>query len=199
MSAADVMFGVLMAVVGIVAAILVTRHYYLRGGGARLKISVGISESAHIDPGTVGTDLALRIGTYDVRNLIVFDLTVRNEGADDVVVTDAEDATQQHLRPRIELPPGFRALVDPWTPGGASAAADVRVARTFVDDCQRLHLHIHRLGVREQVHVTVVCTFRPRPTVSPVRGREIGFYRGFLGGVDVEAVGLLSKSRFLRE
>jgi hypothetical protein len=180
-------------VVGAIIGLAISYYFFRRGGAARPTIIIGMEERAHIDPATVGVKVEMKVGTTKVTNLLLLELVVTNRGPRDLVVEDANDPTKHSLRPRIELPPGVRALADPWNPDGSEAGADVRVARLLHDSRQVLFVHIHRLANGATSKARILCTYRGVASGPPMAGESVDFFSGFIPDVDVQPAGLLKE------
>lgn len=191
MSTEDLVLAGATTLVGALLGLAISYYFFRVGGAARLKIVIGLEEVARIDPATVGVQVKMKIGTMEISNLLVLEVTVQNRGAKDLVIKDAEDSSQHDLRPRIELPPGFRALADPWNPDGSKPGADVRIARQLRDSRQVFYVHIHRLARGAAVRVRIVCTQKGERNSGQIKGDELVFDPGFLPDVDVKPAGLL--------
>jgi hypothetical protein len=187
--------GILLAgitmVLGVIATGFFARHYFRRGGGARRRIELGLQEAVHLDEDALGLDLKMKIGERDLTNLVVLRLTVANTGWADVVIDDADDHEKHHLRPRIELPVGLRAIIDPWTAGGTTARSDVRAARSVSDGRQRIHVHLRRLATKETALINVVCTYPELQAAPAWNHSSVAIFEGYTPDVDVELAGLL--------
>lgn len=169
---------------------------YFRGGGRRSVLRIGMIVESVIDPSTIGVAINMRIGRYDVKNLTILKITVKNEGPGDIEVPDPEGETHRIGRPRIDLPPGMRVLANPWSPGGATGSVDVRVARSLQEGIQRLHVHVHRLHEGREAVIRVLATSRTemRGTLS---SEDVAFMPGSIGDARVRSAGLLVRARHL--
>lgn len=193
MSGADIAITVGTTVIGVLTGFVISYYFYRRGGAARPRVVIGLEEVAQIDPATVGVQVKMKIGTIEVSNLLVLEVIIRNRGPHDLVVADADDPTKHDLRPRIELPAGVRTLADPWSPEGLSPAADVRLARLFMDGKQVIFVHIHRLARGASSSARIVCTYRESTNAQPLSKDAVQFFPGFLPDVDIRAAGLLEE------
>jgi hypothetical protein len=187
----DISLAIGTLVLGVVATWFFARYYFRRGGGARRKVAMGLQESVHLDEEALGLDLKMKIGDRDLTNLVVLRLTVANTGPADVVIDDADDHEQHYLRPRIELPAGLRAIIDPWTAGGTTARSDVRAARSMGDGRQRIHVHIRRLATKERALINIVCTYPELHAAPALNHSSFAVYEGYTPDVDFELAGLL--------
>jgi hypothetical protein len=195
----DLFLSILGALLGGSLSWLVTYRYFKMGGSARSRLAITLSEVARIAPSTVGIRLEMKVGSREVPNLLLFDLTVRNRGPHDIDIADAVEPGRRELRPRIVLPTGIRAVADPWNPEGSTPRQDVRVARTFEDTQQLLHIHVHRLASDASVSVRIVCTYELDEKPPLLEGKQVHFFPGFLPNVDVQALGLLAPPPALLE
>jgi len=186
-----VLLSVGLAVAGIVAGLLGGWYFFRRGGAARTKVVIGLEERSRIDPETLGIGVRMKVGVSEVTNILIFELTVANHGPADIEEADPEDESRQYLRPRLEFPDGVRALTSPWTPGGRTGSADVRVARQLVDDQQHFHIHIHRLKVGGVAQIRIIATYRSEASAPEIDADGFGFYPGFAVNRDVRPTGLL--------
>src|SRR5215475_14112284 len=129
MSADTVALTVAGPLLGAALGWAIAYYFFKRGGSTRPRLLIGLVEVARIDPSTVGVRVEMKVGTIQVSNIVLLEVTVANRGPHDIIVLDADDPRQHPLRPRIELPAGLRTLADPWNPDGAVPRSDVRVAR----------------------------------------------------------------------
>ncbi|UOZ10225.1 hypothetical protein [Amycolatopsis sp. WQ 127309] len=193
MSTADLVLAGSTTLIGALIGLAISYYFFRVGGAARLKIVIGLTEVARIDPATVGVQVKMKIGTTEISNLLVLEVTIQNRGAKDLVVEGAEDSSKHELRPRIELPEGFRALADPWNLDGSKPDADVRLARQLRDSRQVFYVHIHRLARGATVRARIVCTQKGERNTGRLMGDEVVFSSGFLPDVDVRPSGLLER------
>ncbi|GAB3156022.1 hypothetical protein GCM10027258_61830 [Amycolatopsis stemonae] len=195
MSTAELVLSGVTTLIGGLIGLGISYYFFRVGGAARLKVAIGLDEVARIDPATIGVQVKMKIGTTEISNLLVLEVTVQNRGAKDLVVDGADDASKHELRPRIELPEGFRALADPWNPDGARPNADVRLARQLRDSRQVFYVHIHRLARGATVRARIVCTQKGEQNSGQILDSSLRFSPGFLPDVDVKPFGLLEKAR----
>lgn len=193
MNASDLLLAGTTTLVGAGLGLGTAYYFFRRGGAARPKIVIGLEEIARIDPGTVGVQVQMKVGTTEITNLVLLEVSVTNRGPRDLVIDDANDLSKHPLRPRVELPLHFRALADPWNPGGSTPAADIRVARQLHEGRQVFFVHIHRLGVGTTARARIVCTYTASLSVPPLRPDALQFFRGFLPDVTIQSSGLLAE------
>ncbi|UOX86049.1 hypothetical protein MUY14_30320 [Amycolatopsis sp. FBCC-B4732] len=195
MSTAELILAAVTTIIGGLIGLAVSYYFFRVGGAARLKVVTGLDEVARIDPATIGVQVKMKIGTTDISNLLVLEVSVENRGAKDLVIEGADDPAQHDLRPRIELPEGFRALADPWNPDGARPEADVRLARQLRDSRQVFYVHIHRLARGATVRARIVCTQKGEQNSGQIVDTSMQFSPGFFPDVDIKPAGLLEKAR----
>jgi hypothetical protein len=201
LSTAEIALTVITTVLGIVAGVVTSHYYFRREVDSEPRLVVGLTETARLNPASVGVKVEMKVGSITVGNLVVLRLTVTNRGRTDVVVPDAEDEGQHRRRPRIELPDGLRSLTDPWNPNGPSTLTDVRVARRLreEDNRQVLYLHVHGLAAGETSSTTVLCTDRLPVDRGPLSGEALRFFPGITPRFTVRADGLLRAAARLKE
>jgi hypothetical protein len=188
----DLALATITTIVGAIMG-LAGSYWFFRRGAARTKIAIGMEELAHIDPATVGVRVEMKVGTREVNNLLLLEVVVTNQGPNDIHVKDADDASKHHLRPRIELPVGVRALADPWNPERSLPRAEVRLARRLQGERQVIFVHIHRLAKGATSRARILCTYHNCSSSPAVKPSALQFYPGFLKEVDIQPVGLLRK------
>jgi hypothetical protein len=200
LSTAEVVLTVVTTVLGALVGVLTSHIYFKRGLSSGPQLVVGLVEKARIDPSTVGVKVEMKVGSLQVTNLVVLEVTVSNPGGGNLSIADADDPRQHPKRPRIELPEGLRALADPWNPEGAPARADVRVARQLrgEDGRQLLYVHVHGLASGENARVSVLCSYRTAGSTKPLAAGELRFFPGMHERVTASGEGLLKDAPVLR-
>jgi len=157
---------------------------------------IELTEIGFIAPHLMGLDVGLRLGTRDMRNLFLLEITVANKGPSDAVDPTAADEAFVRKRPRIDFPANIKVPQMPWLHTPFETAGDVRVTAKLQDDGQKrqsVAIHIHHLGGGTKVKHRLIATSeveRPTATFSLQR-EEIEFFPGAIPNVGIVAQGLL--------
>jgi hypothetical protein len=200
LSSGEVVFTIVSTLVGAILGVATSHYYFRRGLSTGPQLVVGLEERARLDHATVGTELRVRVGRLEVKNLVVLEIVVGNPGSGDLDIGDPDSEEQHPKRPRIELPEGLRALADPWNPDGVETRADVRVARQLRKEIDRqvLYIHVRTLAAGETVRTTVLCSYEQLPTPPALTAADFRFFPGIRTGFTTGATGLLKSAPLLR-
>jgi hypothetical protein len=193
------MVTIVLSIVLSLAATAVGVWFFVLGGSAKRKVTIDLKETGRVDPEQLGAHFEMKIGGTRVKNVVLFELTVSNRSFQDVPADKQELEDSSDRVPRVELPIGVRALVDPWTPDPPASSRNVKVARNIQHEQQMLYIYVHRLVKRSEVRTRIVCHYLEGESPPPISPESVRFYPGYMQDTKIKPSGLLKRPPSLLE